>query len=258
VERFLDTQRPTYSFHRSRVSPAADQLAVIALSVFFHSSVGKKFIVALTGVVLIVFVVGHLIGNLQIFLGPDWINSYSEHLHQLGPLLWLIRIFLLVIVIVHISVTIQLAIANRRARPTAYARNEYVKASFSSRHMVVSGVIVLCFIIFHLLHFTVRGIDPRFPLLKPDPLNRYDVYSMMVYGFQNIYVSAFYVIGLFLLTLHLSHGASSFFQSLGLNDKKISPLLTFWGQIFAWLIFVAYISIPIAVLLGLVKPAQML
>ncbi len=100
--------------------------------------------------------------------------------------------------------------------------------------------------------------DPRFGLLKADPLNRYDVYSMMVYGFQNAIVSAFYVLAMFLLTLHLSHGSSSFFQSLGLNDKKLTPRLARGGRIFAWLIFVGYVSIPLAVLFGLVKPAQQL
>jgi succinate dehydrogenase / fumarate reductase cytochrome b subunit len=98
--------------------------------------------------------------------------------------------------------------------------------------------------------------DPRFLLLKQDPLNHYDVYSMMVYGFQNVYVSAFYVLAMFLLALHLSHGTSSFFQSLGLNDKKLTPRLAVAGRIFAWLIFVGYTSIPVAVLLQLVKPAQ--
>ncbi|MGZ4986158.1 MAG: succinate:quinone oxidoreductase, partial [Chthoniobacterales bacterium] len=100
--------------------------------------------------------------------------------------------------------------------------------------------------------------DPRFALLKADPLNRYDVYSMMVYGFQNVYVSAFYVIALFLLTLHLTHGASSFLQSLGLNDKKLMPRLAFAGSVFAWLIFLGYTSIPVAVLCGIVLPAQQL
>ena len=124
--------------------------------------------------------------------------------------------------------------------------------------MVVSGLVVLAFIIFHLLHFTARKFNPQFPLLKLDPLNRYDVYSMMVYGFQNIYVSSFYVVGLFLLTLHLTHGSSSFFQSLGLNDKKLTPRLALGGRIFAWLLFLGYTSIPVAILLGLIKPAQQL
>src|SRR6266705_419308 len=215
-------------------------------------------IVAVTGIILILFVIGHLLGNLQIFLGPDWINGYSQHLRDLGPLLWVIRLFLLVAVVVHIYVTIQLAIENRRARPQAYVDREYVKATFASRHMVMSGLIVLAFIIYHIAHFTVRVTDRRFSLLKTDPLNRYGVYSMMVYGFQSIYVSSFYVLGLFLLALHLSHGSSSFFQSLGLNNKTLTPRLAFGGRVFAWLLFLGYTSIPIAVLLGLVKPAQQL
>jgi succinate dehydrogenase / fumarate reductase cytochrome b subunit len=225
---------------------------------FYHSSVGKKMIVAVTGIILILFVVGHLLGNLQIFLGPDWINGYAQHLRDLGPLLWLIRLFLLAAVLVHIYVTIQLAIENRRARPQAYVDRQYVKATFASRHMVISGLIVLAFILFHIAHFTVRITDPRFGLLKADPLGHYDVYSMMIYGFQNYYVSAFYVLGLFLLTLHLTHGSSSFFQSLGFNDKKLTPRLTLAGRVFAWLLFVGYTSIPVAILLGLIHPAQQL
>ena len=227
-----------------------------ALSSFYRSSVGKKMIVAVTGVVLIAFVVGHLLGNLQIFLGPEWVNSYAEKLRALGPLLWVIRIFLLVNVLLHIYYTISLALENRRARPVQYQQKEHVKATFASRSMALSGLVVLAFIIYHIAHFTVRVTDPRFLLLKADPLNRYDVYSMMVYGFQNYFVSGFYVIGMFLLALHLSHGTSSFFQSLGLNDKKLTPRLAAAGRVFAWLIFVGYTSIPVAVLLHLVKPAQ--
>src|SRR5207249_9902334 len=136
------------------------------ISDFCHSSVGTKMIVAVTGVILILFVIGHLLGNLQIFLGPDWINGYSQHLRDFGPLLWVIRLFLLAAVVVHIYVTIQLAIENRRARPEAYADREYVKATFASRHMVMSGLIVLAFIVYHIAHFTVRVTDPRFGLLK--------------------------------------------------------------------------------------------
>jgi succinate dehydrogenase / fumarate reductase cytochrome b subunit len=225
---------------------------------FYRSSVGKKMIVAITGIILILFVIGHLLGNLQIFLGPDWINGYSEHLHELGPLLWAIRIVLLATVIIHIFATILLAIDNRRARPERYRERDYVKATFASRHMVMSGLIVLAFIIYHLAHFTVRVTDPRFALLKADPLGHYDVYSMMVYGFQNYYVSAFYLLGLFLLALHLSHGSSSFFQSLGLNNKKLTPCLALGGRIFAWALFIGYTSIPVAILLGLIQPAQQL
>jgi len=228
------------------------------LRAFYRSSVGKKMIVAITGIILILFVIGHLLGNLQIFIGPDWINGYSQHLRDLGPLLWVIRLFLLTAVIIHIWVTIHLAMENRRARPHPYLDRQYVKATFASRHMVMSGLTVLAFIIYHLAHFTVRVTDRRFTLLKADPLGHYDVYSMMVYGFQNYFVSGFYVLGLFLLTLHLSHGSSSFFQSLGLNDKKMTPRLALGGRIFAWLLFVGYTSIPVAILLGVIRPAQQL
>jgi succinate dehydrogenase cytochrome b subunit len=225
---------------------------------FCHSSIGRKIIVAVTGLILILFVIGHLLGNLQIYLGPDCINSYSQHLRDLGPLLWLVRGILLVTVILHIYFTILLAIENRRARPDPYRGKEHVKATWASRHMAVSGLVVLAFIVFHLLHFTGHNFNARFPLLKDDPLNRYDVYSMMVYGFQNVYVSAFYIVGLFLLTLHLTHGSSSFFQSLGLNNKRLTPRLARAGRILAWLLFIGYTSIPVAVLLGLIKPAQQL
>ena len=228
------------------------------ISSFCRSSVGRKIIVALTGVILILFVIGHLLGNLQIYLGPEWINSYSQHLRDLGPLLWGIRGLLLLAVLLHIYFTILLAIENRRARPEPYREKKYVKASWASRHMAVSGLVVLAFIIFHLLHFTGHNFNARFPLLKHDPLNRYDVYSMMVYGFQNVWASGFYIVALFLLTLHLTHGSSSFFQSLGLNNKRLTPRLALGGRVFAWLLFIGYASIPIAVLLGWIQPAQQL
>ena len=228
------------------------------LSAFYKSSIGRKYIVGITGAILVGFIIGHLLGNLQIFLGPEYINSYAEKLRALGVLLWVIRAFLLVAVVLHIYFTIRLAIDNRKARPVPYARKEHVKATIASRSMWISGLLLLAFIIYHIAHFTVQVADPRFALLKLDPLNRHDVYSMMVYGFQNVFVSGFYILAMYLLALHLSHGASSFFQSLGLNDKKLTPNLARGARIFAWLIFAGYVSMPIAVLAGLIKPAQQL
>src|SRR5438270_2005337 len=129
------------------------------ISDFCHSSVGRKMIVAVTGVILILFVIGHLLGNLQLLLGPEWINAYSQHLRDLGPLLWLIRAFLLTTVILHIYFTILLALENRRARPVRYIDRQYVKASWASRHMVVSGLVVLAFVIFNLLLFSARNFN---------------------------------------------------------------------------------------------------
>ncbi len=210
-------------------------------------------IVAVTGVILILFVIGHLLGNLQIFLGPEWINGYAEHLRELGVFLWVIRGILLLVVLLHIYYTIRLAIENRRARPERYRRKDAVKATFASRSMVLSGLVLVAFIVYHLLHFSVRTTDARFSALPMDPLGHYDVYSMMVLGFQNPIVSGFYILAMFLLALHLSHGSSSFFQSLGLSNQKLAPRLAWGGRVFAWLLFLGYSSIPAAVLLGWVK-----
>ncbi len=166
---------------------------------------------------------------------------------------WVIRGGLLIAVLLHIYYTIRLAIENRRARPERYKRKDTVKATFASRSMVLSGLVLLAFIIYHILHFTVRATDQRFNTLPLDPLNHYDVYSMMIYGFQSPLASGFYVLSMFLLALHLSHGSSSFFQSLGLNNQKLTARLARGGRIFAWLLFLGYSSIPVAVLLGWVK-----
>ena len=203
--------------------------------------------------ILILFVLGHLLGNLQIFLGPEWINGYAEHLRELGPLLWIIRGGLLLVVLLHIYYTIQLAIENRRARPERYRRKDTVKATLASRSMALSGLVLLAFIIYHLLQFTIRVTDPRFSVLPKDSLGHNDVYSMMVLGFSSPLESGFYILAMFLLTLHLSHGSSSFFQSLGLNNQKLAPRLELGGKIFAWLLFFGYTSIPTAVLLGWVR-----
>ena len=210
---------------------------------------------AVTGLILLGFIIGHLLGNLQIFLGPDAINSYAQKLRNLGPLLWAFRIFLLVAVVLHIYYTVRLAIDNRRARPVAYATKDHVKATVASRYMWLSGLVVLAFIVYHLAHFTFVVVNPQLATLH-DAMNRHDVFSMMVHGFRNPIVSAFYVVAMFLLMLHLTHGASSFFQSLGLNDKQLNPRLAKGGRIFAWAIFVGYTSIPVACLLGWVQPAQ--
>jgi len=217
-----------------------------------ESSIGKKWIVALTGLVLVAYVLGHLAGNLQIFL-PDKgrINAYGAFLHSLGPLLWAIRGFLLACLIIHIGTTIQLAIENRRARPERYEGARYREASWAGRSMVMSGLIVLCFIIFHILHFTTMTIRPEFANLKevmPDGTERHDVYRMVVEGFQQPAASCFYILGMILLCMHLSHGFGSVVQTLGLNSSRLAPWLVNGGRMLAIIICIGYIAIPIAVM----------
>ncbi len=219
---------------------------------FYKSSIGKKWIVALTGLALIAYVVGHMAGNLQIFISQDRINDYAVFLHSMGPLLWAVRALLLAAFVIHILVTVQLAAQNRRARPISYAMKRDVRARASSKTMILSGLIVLCFVVFHILHFTTHNIDSKFGLLE-DSRGRHDVFSMVILGFSNAWVSGFYILAMFLLCLHLSHGFQSFFQTLGLNSKKVAPLLNVGSRVAAAVIFFGYTAIPIAVLARLLK-----
>ncbi|MEA3187097.1 MAG: succinate dehydrogenase / fumarate reductase, cytochrome b subunit [Chthoniobacter sp.] len=234
------------------------------LTAFYQSSIGKKWIVALTGLVLIAYVLGHLVGNLQIFLPANenvrQINQYGHFLHSLGLGLWAVRIFLIACFVLHIFTTVQLAMQNRAARPERYAVTKQQRASLAGRTMIISGLIVLAFVIFHVLHFTTHTVaSAGFKDLQPVPVSTaqsesgWDVYHMVIRGFQNPFVAGFYILGMFLLCSHLSHGFGSFFQTLGLNTKSTAPLLVNGGRILAWLIFVGYVSIPIAVMLGFLK-----
>lgn len=222
------------------------------LLAFYRSSIGKKWVVALTGAVLIAYILGHLAGNLQIYISRDSINKYGEFLHSLGPMLWAVRLFLLGSFVLHIVTTIKLAIENRLARPQPYAEKRTVRTTTAARTMMMSGSIVLCFVIFHILDFTTNTTRPAFATLE-DPHGRHDVYRMVILGFQNPFAAGFYILGLFLLCLHLSHGLSSFLQTLGLNSRKTATQLALGGRILAWLIFIGYVSIPLSVMLGFLK-----
>ena len=225
---------------------------------FCSSSIGRKWIVALTGLVLFGFVIGHLIGNLQIFLGSsEPINRYGAFLQGLGELLWAIRFFLLAMLVLHIVFTVKLRAESRAARPVNYAVTNRRATSPAARWMLLSGIMVFCFIVFHLLHFTaqvpaVNGLGRNFATLT-DGMGRHDVYRMMILGFSNPAASAFYVVAVALLALHLNHGIMSMFQTLGLNSAKVRPLWEKGGPAVAWLIFLGYASIPVAVLTGIVK-----
>lgn len=219
---------------------------------FYQSSIGRKFVVAVTALILVLYVLAHLLGNLQIFLGPDRINNYSKFLHDLGPILWVARIVLIVAFVTHIVATIQLARENRLAKPQKYAVAGYTRSTLASRTMVVSGLIVLCFVIYHLLQFTLEVTDPRFHDLR-DSVGRHDVYRMLILGFGNPLVSLFYVLGLFLLANHLSHGMASMVQTVGINNRKIAATVSTGGRTLAWLVFAGYVSIPVTILLGIIK-----
>lgn len=223
---------------------------------FYRSSIGRKWIVAITGLILLAFVVGHMLGNLQIFWGPDQLNSYAVHLRDLSPLLWVVRIVLIVCFVTHIITTISLAKENRAARPVKYVYQNTKRATVASRTMLISGLIVFCFVIFHLLQFTFGWIDShnaqlmehmQDPRLGPD---RHDVYRMVIGGFNHWSVSFFYLFGIGLLCFHLDHGFQSVFQTLGLRQRRIAGCLTNLSHSVAVVIFLGYCIIPASVMIG--------
>ena len=229
------------------MSTTAVSLRQTRVAGFWDSTNGKKAVMAVTGAVLFAFVVGHLAGNLQIFEGRDKLNAYGHFLHSVGELLWPVRILLLLCVGLHITATVQLALRKKKARPVGYSRKEAIASSYASRTMYWSGPIVLAFVIFHLLQFTAGYIHPESQFIEGD------VYHNVVAGFQVWWVSAWYIFSICLLGMHLRHGFWSMFQSLGFNHPKHTPVLKSAALLLAVVIVLGYISIPISVLLGIVK-----
>ncbi len=213
----------------------------------YRSSLGKKYVMAITGLALFLFVIAHMAGNLQIYLERDAINTYAEFLKSKPGLLWSARIALLVLAIMHITAALQLVSENKDARPVKYAEGKPTGASLASRTIFVSGLVIFAFIIYHLMHFTFGVTNPSFMSLK-DSQGRHDVYQMMITGFSDPLVSAFYIISMALLCMHLSHGVSSMFQSLGIRNKSNLHAIHMAARLAAIVIFIGNVSIPIAVM----------
>jgi succinate dehydrogenase / fumarate reductase cytochrome b subunit len=212
---------------------------------FYSSTTGKKAAMAVSGCILFLFVAGHLIGNLQIFEGPEKLNRYAVLLRSMPALLWSVRTVLLGMVLLHIWSSAQLAARNISARPVGYGMKKATGSSYPSRTMYWSGPIILAFVIYHLLDFTFGKVNPRF-----EPGN---VYGNVVASFQALPVAAFYILAMLLLCLHLYHGLWSMFQSLGIAHPRYTPMLRRGAAVVAALIAVGNISIPVAVLSGWVR-----
>ena len=220
----------------------------------FTSSIGKKYLMALSGLVLIGFVFVHMAGNLQILMGQEKINAYAHALQSLPlPILWGSRLFLLAAVLIHAVTAYQLVKENRRARPNQNYIETTKRAGLASLKMGLTGSILLAFIIFHLLHFTIRTIYPEYSEMmtvvgSPDSNEIHDVYSMVLAGFQHTWISVFYVVSMFLLCGHLAHGVSSAFQSLGIRSENWRVKLELAAKAYAWLIFIGFSIVPLLVL----------
>lgn len=205
--------------------------------------------VAVTGLILLGFAIGHLLGNLNFFFGHQAINEYGTKLKELPfGLLWVARAGLLAAVVAHIVTTLILVKQNRAAKGTPYACHASVQAKLATRLMALSGILLLSYIVFHLLHFTGHNINPAYATWHDG--KHHDVYRMLVAGFSNVGVSLFYIVAMLLLGLHLSHGAASLFQTMGLRTQKLAKSLSLGAQALAWALCLGYISIPAAVLVG--------
>lgn len=229
-----------------------------------RSSLGSKFLMAVTGLLLFGFVIIHMLGNLQLFLGPEALNAYAAKLKSIPVLLWTARLGLLAIAVAHITYGTWLWLTNRAARPIPYSYRRFRQATLASRTMIITGSVILVFVIFHLMHFT-WGLWTNAP--TPDPVTgaptthfldlkdaqlHHDVYRMVVYGFREPVIALGYVVAMGFLCYHLSHGIQSLLQSLGLSNRRREGLLHKVSLTLAVLLFIGNSSMPLAVLFRLV------
>ena len=214
---------------------------------FARSSIGRKVVMAVTGVILVGFVIAHLLGNLQVYLGPEAMNNYAVWLRQFlhGTGLWIARAILLVAVILHIWSAASLTLSSRRARPVAYRERKWREATYASRTMRWGGVIILLFVIYHILHMTTGTVHQSFI--------EGDVYHNFVAGFRVVPVSLFYIFAMLALGLHLKHGVWSMFQTLGVSHPRYIRAAHVLAWTVAIVVVVGNISFPLAVLAGVVK-----
>ena len=227
------------------MSTAIANTQLMRVARFYESTIGKKAVMALTGLVLFGFLIAHMLGNLQIFLGPAVMNHYAETLHGNPALLWTVRTVLLISVVLHIWSSVQLSLLKKDARPIAYVKYKPLQSSWASRTMMLSGPIIAAFVLFHLLHLTTGTIHPQFV-----PLHAYEnlVNGFLVVPFALVYIAVMVFIG-----FHLSHGPWSMFQSVGFSHPRYTPVIRRLAAVVAWVLIAGFISVPVAVLAGLVR-----
>lgn len=228
------------------MSPTAVGFAESRAARFWNATIGKKIVMAVSGIVLFAFVIGHLLGNLQVYMGAEAFNRYAAFLRVEPALLWAIRVILIVMVVLHIWAATSLTALNKfESRPVGYVKKKNIGSTYASRTMYWSGPIILAFVIYHLMQFT-WGVGGT-------PFEEGHAYENLVAGFQVPIISVFYIVAVALLMLHLYHGGWSLFQTLGVNHPRYTPMLKRLAAIVSILLFLGFISIPISVLAGVIS-----
>ena len=218
-----------------------------------QSSVGRKIIMAVTGTMLIAFICVHLLGNLSVFAGSAAINAYAQKLHSLGPVVWIFRMVMLGVFALHIFFGIQLTIENKAATPDQNVQVKRLKTGFAAQTMVISGVVLALFVIYHLLHFTVRVTNPEIYVPIEGGHGMVDVFVMLTQGFSQVLPVLLYVIGMGFLFLHVSHGFQSLFQTIGLSNDRTLPVMGNLSKLVGLVLLVGYASIPLLIILGIIR-----
>ena len=218
----------------------------------FSTSIGRKLVLAVTGLMLLGFLLAHMLGNMALFQGPDALNAYAAWL-QGHPLLWFMRGGLALVFGTHVHVAIQLARENRAARPTHYAASQTYQRSRTSRYMVFTGLLVIAFVVYHLLHFTFGALAPE-SFGNHDGSGRHDVYAMGVDSFRNPWICGLYVVAMNLVGLHLLHGTRSLFQTIGINHDSYNSTIRVVNLLLVAIFVIGNCSIPILVYSGLIGP----
>ncbi|HEX9051705.1 MAG TPA: succinate dehydrogenase cytochrome b subunit [Anaeromyxobacter sp.] len=213
----------------------------------FSDSIGRKAVMAVSGLLMVLFVIGHLLGNLTIFAGADGLNGYAEHLHALPLVVWPTRVVMLVAVVLHVFFSIQITMENSNAKPDGYAVKHHLKATFASKNMIWTGVILGAFIVYHLLQFTFRVTPDVAAYAGEVPGN---VFAMVTGALHATFVGVVYVIAMVSLFLHLSHGIQSLFQTLGLSNSAMLPRYSMTGKVASIIFLVGFGAIPVAILAG--------
>jgi succinate dehydrogenase / fumarate reductase cytochrome b subunit len=219
---------------------------------FLTSTVGRKLVMALTGQVMIVFIILHVAGNSTIFFSN--LNAYAAALHALPVLLWLVRIFMLTALSFHLYYAVLVTLENRAARPRPYVVREDLTATFAGKNMIWTGAVVGSFLVYHLLHFTFQITNPAISAINNmDTAGRPDVFFMVAKSFERAGIVAVYLVGVVALWLHLWHGIQSSFQTFGLNSERTFPYVKGGGSVAAAVLLLAYAAIPVVIVAGILK-----